>query len=158
MEGRAPVPRSRRAFTLLEVLVALAIFALVAVVLGGAYLNILNAYAGVGRGAGDDREVACARQALLAQADLQTAKNGDEYDTAEGRHVKWTADIEPANTTDLFSVTFTCVITSSSPQDQPRRVTQSFMLLRPTWSDPTDSSNLRQNAATRIAKLQGKQA
>ena len=147
----------RSAFTLLEVLVALVIFSLAAIVLGGAYLNILRGYEVVSRGAGEDPEVAFARQALLTQADLPTAKNGDEYDTADGKHVKWSAVIEPANTTDLFAVTFTCVIASPAAQDQPRTVTQSFMLLRPTWSDPTDRSTLRQNAATRIAKLQGKQ-
>jgi len=101
--------------------------------------------------------VVFARQELLTQADPIAAKNGDEYDTADGRHVKWTAAIEPAATTDLFAVTFTCVVTSSAPQARPQTVTQTFMLLRPTWSDPTDRGNLRQNAAGRIAKLQGKQ-
>jgi len=52
---------SRRAFTLLEVLAALAIFALTAIVLGSAYLNILNSYAVVGRGTEDAQDIAFAR-------------------------------------------------------------------------------------------------
>lgn len=143
-------------FSLLEVLVALLILAVAAVVLSAGYLNILNDYAVIHRGSGQDLDVAFAREELLAQADLPTARNGDEYDTDDGRHIKWTADIEPTGTADLFSVTFTCVLTSNSPDTPTRTVNQSFMLLRPTWSDPADRASLRQAAAARIAKLQGK--
>jgi prepilin-type N-terminal cleavage/methylation domain-containing protein len=154
--ARQAVSPSRRAFTLVEVIVALAIFGLVAVVLGAAYLNVLNSYAVMGRGSEDAQDIGYARQELLTQPDLQTAENGDEFDTATGKHVQWTADIQQANTTDLFTVTFTCQITS--PQGQPHNDVETFMLLRPTWSDPTDQSTLRQTAATRIAVAQGLQA
>ncbi len=147
--------RAGRAFTLIEVIVSLAIFAMIAVVLGAAYLNVLNSYAIMGRGSEDDQDISFARQELLTQPDLQAAENGDEFDTAGGTHILWTADIEQANTTDLFTVAFTCQI--SSPQGKTRTVTQTFMLLRPTWSKPTDESNLRQAAAARIAILQGRQ-
>jgi general secretion pathway protein I len=143
-------------FTLLEVLVALVVFALTAAVLGAAYINVLISYQLAGRDTSDDLDVGYARQQILTQPDLPTAKAGDEFDDADGRHVKWTADVEPTTTADLFTVTMTCVI-SAPALPQPRTVTQSFMLLRPTWSDPTDRSTLRQAAATRIAQFQGKQ-
>jgi prepilin-type N-terminal cleavage/methylation domain-containing protein len=44
-----PRPSTLAAFTLLEVLIALAIFALAAVVLGATYVNALNAYEAVSR-------------------------------------------------------------------------------------------------------------
>lgn len=144
-----------RGFTLVEVVVALAIFGMIAIVLGSAYLNILNSYVVMGRGSEDAQDIAFARQELLTQPDLQTAENGDEFDTVDGNHVQWTADIEPANTTDLFTVTFTCQI--GTPQGRNHDVTETFMLLRPTWSDPTDESTLRQAAVTRIAVFQGRQ-
>jgi hypothetical protein len=100
--------------------------------------------------------MAFARSELLAQADLPTAKNGDEFDTAGGRHAKWTADIQPTGTTDLFAVTFTCAFSSLAANEAPRTFTESFMLLRPCWSNPADESSLRQAAANRIAKLQGR--
>lgn len=149
------------AFTLIEVLMALVIFALTAVVLGSAYLNVLGSYEAARAANATDFDVSFARSQLLSQPDLQTAENGAEFDdTAPGpgataRHVKWTADIEPTDTTDLFTVTFTCTITEPAAPE-PAKVTETFMLVRPTWSDPTTQSTLRQNAANRIALYQGK--
>jgi general secretion pathway protein I len=145
----------RRGFTLIEVLVALMIFGLTAVVMGGAYLNVLNSYEAAQRSNKNDGEVSFARSQLLAIADLQTAQTGAEFDDGD-RHVKWTSEIEPTTTTDLFTVTFTCVISDPSASG-PRTVVETFMLMRPTWSDPTERTTLRQNAATRIALVQGKQ-
>ena len=161
--------RSARGFSLLEVLIALVIFAIAAVVLGAGYLNILNDYAVISRGTGEDQDVAYAREELLTQGDLPTAQAGDEYDTDDGgpsapksglsgiaRHVAWTAVITPTATTDLFSVAFTCTISTSSPDYPTRTVVQNFMLLRPTWSDPADRTSLRAAAAARISQVQGK--
>jgi len=147
---------NRRGFTLIEVLVALMIFALTAVVLGGAYVNVLNSYEIARRANMNDEDVSFARSQLLGQPDLQTAQNGAEFDDGD-RHVKWTAEVDPANTTDLFTVTFTCAITDTTAS-APRNVVETFMLVRPTWSDPTARSQLRQSAADRIALVQGRQA
>jgi len=148
------MPRNR-GFTLVEVLVSLVIFALTAVVLGSAYLNVLNGYEIARRANASDEDVFFARSQLLSQADLQAAQNGAEFDDG-ARHVKWTAEIEPGSTTDLFSVTFTCTVAEASG-GASRTAVESFMLLRPTWSDPATRSTLRQNAANRIALAQGKQ-
>ena len=145
-----------RAFTLIEVLVALMIFGLTAVVMGGAYLNVLNSYEVAQRSNVSDGEVSFARSQLLTQSDLPTAQAGAEFDDGDS-HVKWTAEVEPTSTTDLFTVTFTCTVTEAAAP-APRAVTETFMLVRPTWSDPTARSTLRQDAASRIALLQGKQA
>jgi len=136
--------------------VALMIFGLTAVVMGAAYLNVLNSYEAAERSNRNGDEVAFARSQLLAIPDLQTAVNGAEFDDGD-RHVKWTAEIEPTATTDLFTVTFTCVI-SDAGAAAPRTTTETFMLLRPTWSDPTERTTLRKNAADRIALAQGRQA
>jgi prepilin-type N-terminal cleavage/methylation domain-containing protein len=146
---------SARGFTLIEVLMALLIFTLTAVVLGGAFINILNSYDLAERANVVDTDVSYARSQLLTLADLTAAQAGAEYDDGS-RHVKWTADIEPTETTDLFSVTFTCTITEPTAAEA-RKTAESFMLVRPTWSDPTARTTLRQNAASRIALVQGKQ-
>lgn len=147
--------RRNSGFSLIEVLAALLIFTLTAVVLGGAYLNVLNSYEVAQRSNVNDNDVTFARSQLLTQPDLPTAQAGAEFDDGN-RHVKWTAEIDPAETTDLFTVTFTVVLTE--PGTAPTKtVVETFMLLRPTWSDPTARSTLRQTAASRIAVVQGKQ-
>jgi general secretion pathway protein I len=151
-----PTERARQAFTLLEVMVALAVFALTAVVLGGAYLNVLIGYQVAGRDRSEEQDLAFARQELMQETDLQTAEAGDKFSSADSRDVAWTAAIDPTNTADLFTVTLTCVI-SASANDPSRTIVQKFMLLRPSWSDPTDRSKLRADAAARIKQLQARQ-
>jgi hypothetical protein len=147
---------------LLEVLFALIIFSTAAVMLSSSYLNVLTSYIVVGKGSGADQDIALARRQLMAQPDLKTAQDGDEFDAPApdpGKprtHIKWTADIQPTNTTDLFNVTLTCVVSTSDASTPTRTVTQAFSLLRPTWSVATDRTTLRQAAAQRIAVLQGK--
>jgi prepilin-type N-terminal cleavage/methylation domain-containing protein len=157
--GRSRIS-ARGAFTLMEVLAALAIFGLTAIVLGSAYLNILNSYRAVGLGSGDAQDIAFARQALLKQVDFQTAENGDEFDTVDGHHVQWSLDpqvtVQSTTVSDLFTVGFVCEI-SDTATSQPRKYTETFMLLRPTWSDPVIRSQVRQAEATRIAQAQGLQ-
>ena len=135
---------------------ALLIFALTAVVLGGAYVNVLNSFEIARNANANDEDLSFARSQLLKQSDLPTATAGAEFDDGD-RHVKWTAAIEPANVTDLFTVTFTCVI-SGGQGFETKTVVENFMLVRPTWSDPTARSTLRSDAASRIATFQGKQA
>jgi prepilin-type N-terminal cleavage/methylation domain-containing protein len=151
-----PPRRPGDGFTLIEVLVALVIFTLTAVVLGGAFVNVLNTYEIAQRENATDTDVSFARSQLLKQSDLQAAQNGAEFDD-DDRHVRWTAEIDPAETADLFTVTFTCTITEPTVT-APKRTVETFMLLRPTWSDPTARSTLRANAASRIALAQGRQA
>ena len=72
------MPR-RRGFTLIEVVVALMIFGLTAVVLGGAYLNVLNSYEAASRSNVNDVDVSFARSQLLGQPDLPTASATVEW-------------------------------------------------------------------------------
>jgi prepilin-type N-terminal cleavage/methylation domain-containing protein len=149
----------KQAFTLIETMVALVIFAMISVVLGSAYLNVLNSYAVVGRGHEDDQEIAFCRQELLAQPDYNTAVAGDQYTAVDGSQVQWSAAIDAqGGATDLFTVVLTVQI-APNLQAEPRVITQTFTVLRPTWSltgpDPTVEASERTAAATRIGQLQG---
>jgi prepilin-type N-terminal cleavage/methylation domain-containing protein len=148
--------RTRRGFTLIEVLAALMIFSMTAVVLGAAYLNVLNSYQVAERANAHDDDVAFARSQLLVIADLVTAQTGAEFDDGD-RHVKWTAEIDPTTTTDLFTVIFTCAVHDPAPGGD-KTTKETFMLMRPTWSDPTERTALRQAAASRVALARGRQA
>jgi prepilin-type N-terminal cleavage/methylation domain-containing protein len=148
----------RAGFSLLEVLVALTIFALSAIILGSAYVNVLNSYAVAGRVAQTHEDLEFARSLVITQPDLTKLEDGGEFDGANGRRVKWSAEITPTTTTDVFTVVFTCEIADPA-QPQPEKTVQTFSLLRPTWSiDPAARSLLRQDAKNRIYELQGKTA
>lgn len=163
---RALRGRPAGGFTLIEVLIALAIFAMAAIVLASTYLNILSAYARAGKGSDEDPYVAVARQELLTQTDEATAEAGDGFDTPQqmagpgvpampSEHVQWTADVENTAVANLFTVTFTCVVTPVG--GSPTTYTETFNLLRPTW-DQADASSERQAVRPQILVLQGLQA
>ena len=145
----------RRGFTILEVLVAVAIFAGAAVMLSGTYLNILNGYAMIEHESDYQNEVKFARAALLVEPDLEKAEKGGEFEATKGRHVNWKATIEPTKTADVFTVKFECEI-NGPDQKQPIHTTDSFRVLRPTWSKADERDKLRAAARTRIMELQVK--
>jgi type II secretion system protein I len=140
----------RRGFTLIEVLVALAIFALSVIVLGAAYVNVLNAYDLAGRTNAYAEDVRFARAQLLAEPDRQKAEDGQSFDTPGGQHLKWSAKIESTDTADLFRVHFLCEIAGTGAQESPPPVKEEFMLDRPTWADAAENSKLRDDAKQRI--------
>lgn len=142
----------------MEVLVALAIFALTAVVLGSAYLNVLNSYEVINRQSQTSEDVAYARQLVLGEPDRAKLELGGEFEATGGRHARWGVEIESTAMADLFNVIFTCEISDPARAD-PEKVVQRFTVLRPTWSnDPAERSKLKEEARTRIFELQKKVA
>lgn len=157
MTGGAAAGSGRRGFTLLEVLVSLALFAMIAVVLGAAYINVLNSYAAIDRAAHRDEDLAFARQALFLEPDREKAEEGGEFESADGRRVRWAALIEPTAMPDLFAVSFTCELTEAGG-GAAKVIEQHFRLLRPTWSEGLDRETLRGELAQRIREYQGQPA
>ena len=147
-------PKSKipRGFTLIEVLIALSIFAMAAVVLGASYVNVLLSYQNAARSTQGDEDVKFARAQLLAIADPKKIEDGGDFDSPGGRRVHWSAQIEPTETADLFLVHFLCEINDPATTDT-QKTAQDFRVLRPTWSDPAERDKLRQNARQRIQEL-----
>jgi general secretion pathway protein I len=145
----------RRAFTLMEVLIALMIVAMAVVVLGASYLNVLNSYEAVGRGMVVNEDFAFARQTVLTEPDRTKLERGGDFETTGGRRVKWTAEIESTTVPDVFRVVFACEIDDPSRTEADKQ-TQTFHLLRPTWvKDAAERGKLVEQMKTRIAEIQG---
>jgi general secretion pathway protein I len=143
---------TKKGFTLLEVMIALAIFVLAAVVLGGAYVNVLASYEAANRMLQRNEDVQFAREALLAESDPEVVLKGGDFEGANNRHVQWKATMELTETTDVFQVLFDVVITA--PDLKKAEAThETFRVLRPTWSKGTDREKIRAKNRDRITKI-----
>ncbi|MBP7142419.1 MAG: prepilin-type N-terminal cleavage/methylation domain-containing protein [Opitutaceae bacterium] len=143
----------RKAFTIIEVLVALAILALAAIVLGSSYANVINSYFVMKKSARAEDDFRFARAALLSEPDLKKAEEGADFTTADGRRIRWTAKVEPTSIADLFDVTFRCEAGGNSA-GEASSTEQVFRLLRPTWSDAAERDKLRAESQKRILEMQ----
>jgi prepilin-type N-terminal cleavage/methylation domain-containing protein len=145
----------KKAFTLIEVLVALSIFALAAVGLGAAYSNVLlSRMALKEKGVGEEDFARC-RAAVLETANFADIETGGDVYLPEDRMARWKGKIEPTTVADLFWVTITVEIqaTAGGPFGAPRE--QSQWILRPTWSVESDRTKLLADAKERLLKTRG---
>jgi general secretion pathway protein I len=141
-------------FTVLEVLVALAVFAMAAIVLASSYLNILNGYEVIARGTESNADLAFARSVILNEADRTKLEQGGQFDTPDGNRMTWSVEIASTNMPELFTVTLSCE-TSDTPQHPSEKNTQTFTVLRPTWVvDVAERDKLRADVKQRITDMQ----
>ena len=145
---------SRRAFTLVEVLISLAMFALAAISLGAAYTNVVLSRQAlkVNDVAVDD--LARARAALLETINYDDVTTGGEINLPGDRLATWQGEIEATSVSDLFSVTLTVEIQNADGTDAPP-LTETRLLLRPTWSVPAERQKIRDAAKQRLATERG---
>ena len=144
--------RRSKGFTLLEVLIALAIFAMAAVVLGASYVNVLMAYEAANKALDRNENLEFARAALMAEAEREEVEKGGTFDAGGGLQVRWKAEVESTSTPDVYEVLFDCEM-SGRDLKKPDRVVQRFRLLRPTWAKDDERNKVRAKTHERINKL-----
>lgn len=147
-------PAASRGFTLIEVLVSLAIFALAAVVLSVAYLNIIGSYRAMAGRHRQQEDWKWVRATVLAEPDRAKIEAGGRLTLADGHQVVWSAKIEPAGVADLFRLTLEAEATGSGGLDSWKR-SESIHMLRPAWSDPTERDKLRDQTKQRVLRENG---
>lgn len=126
----------KRAFTILEVLMALAIFALMATMIAAGYLNVLRAYQAADDDGLSESRVRHARMEFLGTKNRDDVLRGGDFTDGDVR-VDWTAEVEPTAVPDLYRVEFVC--SQRGPSDQkPARTTEVHWLHRPAWADPVE--------------------
>ncbi|MBI2515977.1 MAG: prepilin-type N-terminal cleavage/methylation domain-containing protein [Opitutae bacterium] len=135
-------------FTLLEVLVGLAVFAIAAVALSAAYLNVLGNYHRVADGQKDEGEIQLVRAVIQSRRDRAEVAGGGRLALTNDRYFLWTARIAPAALADLYEVHVRV-----EGSEAPRPIWEiRLMLFRPEWSDPADRDRLRDESRRRLER------
>lgn len=138
----------RTAFTLLEVLLAVALFAVAVVVLTSSYLNIIEGLAAVRMDREFEQEVRWVREQALVQADLEELAKGGEISAPSGARIVWSAQVQPAAVVDLFTIELQ--VEMAVDDRAPRQHHERLVVLRPSWSEPTERGKLLEEAKSRI--------
>jgi general secretion pathway protein I len=137
-----PRRRSRRpgpaaGFTLIEALVALAVFMIVAVVFSQAFLNTLMALEQHAAQSAHVDALRFVRSQVILEPDLDTFEEGGEIETLDLGEAIWQAEVEPTEVPHLFRVALRIEF-SGSDTIEGWTHEETLLLLRPTWSDPTE--------------------
>ena len=143
---RASGHREVSGFSLIEVVVAVALFAMAATVLTSSFVNALLARE---RAAANDRyaaDLTIARRQLLLEPNREDAIDGGFVPTPHNGEARWSAEIRPTNVVDLFRTVLT-VEFDAPMEDRPAVHRESLLLLRPTWSESDERDALLEDKA-----------
>jgi len=146
---------NRRAFSLIEVLVALAIFALAAVGLGAAYSNVLLGRQALKQYDVGAEDMARCRAALLETVNFDDIETGGDIYLPEDRMARWQGKVEPTEVSDLFAVTLSAEIQKETGGEFIQMKEETRLLLRPTWSTASDRKVIRDAAKARLLQERG---
>jgi len=130
-----------RGFTLIEVVIAVALFAMATTILTSSFVNALLASERSQSNETRAADIRAVRLQLLLETNLEDATAGDLIETLGNGEAIWQAEIEPTEVVDLFRVQLS--IEFQDPQeDQNETHQESLYLLRPTWSEQAERSAL----------------
>ncbi len=137
-----------RAFSLIEVLLAISIASVAIVVLSEAFVNTLLAVSMIEKNPKDESRFRFVRSQILLEPDLDIFEQGGDLRLLDGSQAIWHAEVEYTDTTDLFMVELMIEIREGGGDSIER--TETFYLLRPSWSEPVERSIRRSDAEDRI--------
>ncbi len=135
------VSRNRHGFSLIEVVIAVALFAAASVVLTSAFVNALLAREHGQNNSLRNDDIRAVRLQLLLEANRDDAEDGGDLETLHSGLATWRCSIEESQIVDLFKVLFE--IKFSDPiEGTDKNYQESLYLLRPTWSKSDERSDL----------------
>jgi prepilin-type N-terminal cleavage/methylation domain-containing protein len=143
-------------FTLAEVVVALTLFALTAVVITQAVLNAQDTYRRLSQIDPRDEALPYVRQAILSLTERSEVEEGGTVVTPQGLTGEWEAVLLPTQVLDLFLLRYTVEWKDNTGQEAP--VTREVYVFRPGWSDSAVRQELRDRRLEWFNELRGGEA
>lgn len=148
MRRAAEAGRARRGFTLLEVLIAVALFAVAIAVLASSYINILQSLEAVKLDHALNEELRWLRERVLSEGDREALEKGGSVKTLDFGDASWSVVISPTNVADLFVVELAVEIGADEKSRKQKSAT--MHVLRPTWSEPVERGKIIEAVKTQI--------
>jgi prepilin-type N-terminal cleavage/methylation domain-containing protein len=139
---------NKQGFTILEVLVSVVIFGGAATVLVASYINILGNFEASRVRTNFEEEMAFVRAELEIISDPELAEEGDEFDMGNGVTGLWRSEFEMTEIPNLFSVTM--YVDMVNADGEKVDLSQQFYLLRPSWGDPDEVDQAREDLQERM--------
>lgn len=138
-----------RAFTLVEVILALVIFGLAATVLASAYINILMAYRSMERHQATEDDLRAVYRMVLNTAERDDFEQGGTMRMPVLGEVRWQARLEPLAIAELFSAEISLEWRAPDDRDSQRQE-RMFTMYRPGWGKPEEVEPRRQETRERL--------
>jgi general secretion pathway protein I len=136
-------PKQIKGFSLIEVLIALALFAICSNLIASAFINALLARERDPSLTYQDIAINTVRKQLLLEKNLEDAEEGGTLTLLERGQASWTAEIHPTDIIDLFECRFDIELLESDDPNQDT-YSETLYLLRPTWSKFDERASLLQ--------------
>lgn len=128
---------------------SIALFGLTMVVLTEAFVNTLVSLHSIESEADLQSDIRFVRSLALEESDRDVFEEGGNVETLSSGTAAWRATVENTEVSDLFRVEL--VIELNPPEGKGTEVyTQNLVILRPTWSDPVERSELIAEARKRL--------
>jgi len=131
--------RPDRGFTLIEILVSLAILTTALVVLAQGYVNTLNALRSGEDHSNREQDIFFVRERILRTNTREYLENGGTLETLTSGPIHWEAEIEETDVLDVFRLYITMEFLDSRDH-----YSRQLTVLRPNWSDPVERETLLQ--------------
>ena len=128
---------------------AVALFGLTMVVLTQAFVNTLVSLHSIESETVVQSDIRFVRSLALEESDRDKFEEGGNVEILSSGTASWQATVENTEVSDLFKVKL--VIELNPPEGRRSEVyTQNLVVLRPTWSDPVERSELIAEARKRL--------
>ncbi|MBC2604470.1 PulJ/GspJ family protein [Pelagicoccus albus] len=153
-EGEVSFNKAGAGFTLLEVMVAMALFFMAVTFFSMTYLNTLMAVEGMRVNQGLEQDMAAIRRQVLVLGDVEEIEQGGQVVTGEHGLATWRVEYEPTEVADLFEVTLSVELDPDDEENGVRQATETFYLTRPSWSEATAREELRARTKEKLLNRQ----
>lgn len=141
------------AFTIIEVMLSLALFGFAVTIFTASYLNIIYALDAIQVDQAYEQDMTMIRLEAFSTELIEELEEGGEVFTGSHGEATWEVEYETALVADLFKATLIVEILDKET-DEMKQVVETHYLTRPTWSDPIERDDLRADTRDRLLAKQ----